>query len=101
MQYEEYTKQKLDRSKVITSGYQEHVECPECDGHGEFYTSHKFDCSGCDGRGYIEYSIFLERIEINKTNQIEDELREDIENSLNRLKEEQLKKIKSFIKEKL
>ena len=96
--YEEYTQSYLDRH-LNKNPMLVDLICPICDGDGELYTSHRFDCSACEGKGRIAYDVFLERINLSKLYKDKKQKRRDIDNLLNPLSLEDLEKIYETIKE--
>lgn len=74
-----------------------YLRCPECDGDGELYTSHRFTCGGCDGHGYVTEKYFLEQIKQENEHIKKREVINKIEKTLSRLNIKQLEELEHSI----
>lgn len=95
---EYFTEASFKRAKRTVVGDVIYLTCPDCGGDGEQYTSHRYNCYSCDGRGILTIEKFKEEIKKASDRTELREIRRAIESKLSYRSKEELDQILGFIR---
>jgi DnaJ-class molecular chaperone len=101
MNHEYFTDQTFKYAKRVVVNDSVCLVCPDCQGSGEFCTSHRNTCTSCRGWGHIPIEDFEAKVEQANKHRADQEFRNQIIQRVKGLTSEQMRAVEEFLDKSL